>query len=208
MIILCEVYNNQIKLNYKIKERGLYMEEWKFVRDSKHYEISNMGNIRSLDAVIMRSDGKKYTYIGKILKPYKTKASYGDQYYYLIFLKFDINKHKLIHRLVMESFSPADNMDELDVNHKNGEKSDNRLENLEWCTKQENMRHARENGLWHPEARCGEKHPMSKLTEEDVIEIRRIIKNKEIKQCELAIRYNVKDSIISNIKKRKIWKHI
>lgn len=53
----------------------------------------------------------------------------------------------LVHRLILKTFSPCKYMNELDVNHKNGNKLDNRLENLEWCTRSENIKHSYFNGL-------------------------------------------------------------
>lgn len=60
-------------------------------------------------------------------------------------------KDCLVHRLVCETFHGADSK-HLDVNHKNGLKYDNRAENLEWCTKQENMTHASANGYLKPQS--------------------------------------------------------
>lgn len=56
-------------------------------------------------------------------------------------------KQALVHRLVLSTFSPIENMELYDVNHKNGDKLDNRLENLEWCTRSENIKHSYEHGL-------------------------------------------------------------
>lgn len=57
------------------------------------------------------------------------------------------SKSWLVHRLVLSTFVPVERMDQLDVNHRNGTKIDNRLENLEWCTRSENTRHSYQNGL-------------------------------------------------------------
>lgn len=58
-----------------------------------------------------------------------------------------LQKQALVHRLVLSTFNPIENMENYDVNHKNGDKLDNRLENLEWCTRSENIKHSYENGL-------------------------------------------------------------
>lgn len=198
MMILCEVYNNQIK-----GRGGILVEKWKMIKDSKDFQVSDEGNIRSLDRIMIRKDGKKYTVKGKVLKSYVMK--YG---YCMIALKGDIKSSKTVHRMVMKAFLPIENMDEWDVNHEDGNKKNNRLDNLKWCTKKENMKHAKDTGLWHPEKRCGGEHPMSILTEQDVIEIRRLLKTKELKQTDIAKKYKVSDCTISEIKTRRKWKHI
>lgn len=57
------------------------------------------------------------------------------------------SKNYLVHRLILSSFSPIENMQDYDVNHKNGNKLDNRLKNLEWCTRSENISHSYKSGL-------------------------------------------------------------
>lgn len=59
----------------------------------------------------------------------------------------NLSKQALVHRLVLSTFNPIENMENYDVNHKNGNKLDNRLENLEWCTRSENIKHSYGNGL-------------------------------------------------------------
>jgi hypothetical protein len=56
-------------------------------------------------------------------------------------------KSYLVHRLILSTFYPRKDMDKLDVNHLNGDKTDNRLINLEWCTRSDNIKHSYRNGL-------------------------------------------------------------
>ena len=83
-----------------------------------------------------------------------------------------------VHRLVAEKYIPNPN-NLPQVNHKDGDKTNNSVENLEWVSNQENRNHALKNGL-HLQ---GEKCPWSKLSQEDVDYIR---SHKDIKQTELA----------------------
>jgi hypothetical protein len=89
------------------------------------------------------------------------------------------------------------------VNHKNGEKTDNRPENLEYVTRSENQHHAYETGL---QGR-GQKHGRAKLTNEQVREIRRRFDNGE-NRTRMGKEFGVSQGLISQIGNRRIWKHI
>lgn len=179
------------------------MEQWKFIKNSSYYQVSNLGRIKCIGGTIIRKDGKPYTIKEKIMKPTKTRHGY-----LLIELKIDLHEKFLVHRLVLETFNPIENMKNLQVNHIDGDKSNNHIKNLEWVTRTENMQHAIKTGLFHPENRCGEKHPLCQLTEMQISEIKEKLKeNKRGLQHQLALEYGVSDTTISEIKtgrKRKL----
>lgn len=110
----------------------------------------------------------------------------------------------LVHRIMMMAFYPIDNPDEMVVNHKDGNKLNNNLDNLEWCTQSENCKHAFRTGL---KSSNGEKNSHAKLTEKDVLEIRKRLKNGESGSA-LAREYGVQKTAISRIKLRKSWSHL
>jgi hypothetical protein len=116
---------------------------------------------------------------------------------------FKIRDRVSVHRLVAISFIPNLNNKPF-VNHKNGIKTDNRLENLEWCTESENSQHAYDTGL--SISVKGSCHGRSKLTEKKVLEIREI--GKSMFQKDIAILYNVNRTSITDILNRKSWTHI
>lgn len=112
-----------------------------------------------------------------------------------------------VHKAVAEAFiNNPDNKPH--VNHKDGNKLNNNANNLEWITNQENIIHARDNGMLRQLA--GEQHRFSKLTEEDVRYIRaHYIPKDETYGCRaLAKKFNVDHSTISEIYNRKAWKHV
>lgn len=117
---------------------------WKQVLGYDYYEISNTGLIRSKDRIVTDKNGKFLRLNkSKLLRP-------RIGVYLMIGLnKEGVQKQFLIHRLVAEHFiNRKGNKNQ--VNHKNGDKHDNRLENLEWVTPSENQRHAFKNGLKTP----------------------------------------------------------
>lgn len=109
--------------------------EWKVIKDFENYEVSTNGEIRSKPR-----EGTK----GGILKPFFDRKNNG-------YLKVHLYKNgkqyqPFIHRIVGETFLPKID-GKTEINHKNGIKKDNRVDNLEWCSRSENMLHANEKGL-------------------------------------------------------------
>ncbi len=93
------------------------------------------------------------------------------------------------------------------INHIDGNKLNNSVENLEWCTASENAKHAFALGLRVPTINPthGEDHPLSTLTEKQV---REIIKLVDMPYSEIAERYNTTKSTIRHIFKGRSWKHL
>ena len=89
------------------------------------------------------------------------------------------------------------------VNHKDGNKLNNRVENLEWCTSKENIDHAWNNNL--AKARKGSKNNFSILNEKQVLEIAELLQNKNMTGRAIAKKYNVSPQTISAIKCRHNW---
>lgn len=129
---MIDSYN--VRTNQKQNALDFYKskEIWSFYLRSKNLLVSNKGNVKSFTT-------------NKPRKTQKTKQGYES----ITFKTLDgKRKTKHLQRIVAETFIPCKNKQLLEVNHINGNKSDNSVENLEWTTRQENLQHARDNNLF------------------------------------------------------------
>lgn len=118
-------------------------EIWKPIKEYEDsYAISNLGNVKSLERKVNSRWGKFRTIKEKILKPAITR----DGYYYVDLKSHQKSNKQRINRLVAQAFIPNPE-NKPQVNHINGIKTDNRVENLEWTTQSENQKHAFATGL-------------------------------------------------------------
>lgn len=132
------------------------MEEWRDIEGYEGlYQVSNTGKVKSLN---YRKTGKE-----KILKPYDN--GYG--YLKVKLCKDGKDTSCKVHRLVAQAF--LENPDDLpEVNHKNEDKTDNRVENLEWCNRSYNVNHGTRN------KRVAEKNINNSKTSKPVIGINKV----------------------------------
>ncbi len=162
------------------------------------YQVSSLGRIRSLDRIVKTA---KYSYSikGKILSHSNSKKRYPN----LRLSRFGKFKNVVIHRLMAIAFLPNP-LNKKEVNHINGIKNDNRLENLEWVTPKENSVHSRLTGL---AKQNGEDSVWAKLKNEDVLVIREMAEN-GITFREIGEKFGIQPMTAWNIANRKRWKHI
>ena len=171
------------------------VELWKpvpipeFIED---YEISSLGRVRRLRNM-------PPSLAGRILKPHKIPKGYCQ-----VRLCSPVDRRMLlIHRLVMLAFvGPVP--ERMQVNHLNGNKEDNCLENLEYTTASANVRHAFAIGLKNQQ---GENNQSSTITENDVRQIRSLYASGWT-LASLGKRFQMTKQGISLIVKRKNWSHI
>ena len=158
------------------------------IKGFENYAVDDQGNIFSLP--------KKTRKGIRILKSIVGKNGYP----MLDLCKDGQIKRFLVHRLIAQTLLPNPNNKE-QVNHINGNKLDNRLENLELNTRSENQKHAIKIGL---RSAKGEKNSQCKITEQEVLYIR----NSEEKGSILAKKLNISQTTISQIRNGKTWTHI
>ena len=119
------------------------METWKPIPGYEgRYEVSDQGRVRSLDRVVPYSDGRR--------KPARLKGNLlvcGPDPSGYPKITLPGGYKKTVHRIVAEVFLPPIEFPRKTVNHKNGIRHDNRVDNLEWATYKENADHARQTGL-------------------------------------------------------------
>lgn len=124
-------------------------------------------------------------------------------YAYVHLHKCGASKCVRVHRIVAEAFLPNPYRHK-QVNHINGVKTDNRVQNLEWCDQLSNIKHAMETGLFNP---TGESNPSAKLTHEQVTAIRAeyIRGSKQSGTVALSKKYGVSNVMIGKIVRNENW---
>jgi len=184
------------------------LEVWKDIKDYEGiYQVSNFGNVKSLDREVAPNNRVPYWRKGKICKQSKSNLGYMT----VGFTVNNIKVNKYVHRLVAEAFITNMN-DYPQVNHIDCDKTNNRMYNLEWCTNSQNHIHASKNGLnklhLHRVAYSGEKNGRSLLTKEQVLEIKQKYIPYKYSAKKLSKEYNVSESCITHILNKTSWKEI
>lgn len=146
-------------------------------------------------------DGKVFSYLSN---KFKKDWAQKDGYRIICLIKNKKRTFFYVHRLVAETYLPKIEGKDF-VNHKDGNKANNDISNLEWVTKSENCKHSFEIGT---QSNKGENHPQAILTEEKVKDIRQKFATGQYKRKELAELFGVKKNTIEKIIARKLWKHI
>ena len=173
-------------------------EEWRpVVGFELCYDVSSLGRVRRNQ----NASTKSTTFPGRIL----TSSADSSTGYHRVTLHSKGRKqreqvHRLVARAFIEGFEPGRH-----VNHKNGIKTDNRVENLEWCSARENVLHAWRMGLNTPNR--GEQSGRSTLKDQDV-RIISFLLSRGVQAAILAEAFGVTGANISSIKRGQSWTHI
>jgi len=185
--------------------KKVYHEEiviWKDIEGFKgYYQINNFGMVKRLKSKAKSFNGHKhceYDIPERILKSNLNNRGYE-------YIELNVggkSKCVSIHRLLAEAFIPNPE-NKPQVNHKNGIKHDNRIENLEWCTAKENSSHAWDNGL--TVGKSGEENANAKLSIQCIYKIRKIHNTGLLTQKQIAKAFDVGQTTISEIVRNKRW---
>lgn len=181
----------------------------KYIKDWEgKYSITEDGRVWAHERIITT----KSRWGGVINKRYKegwlsvNTTKKGDWYMSIALQETrSFRKGYKVHRLVAEAFIPNP-LGLKEVNHKNGIKTDNRVENLEWCTHKGNMQHASENGLMN--SLKGEDSPSHKLTEVQVLDIKNLLRDGEVSMREISRMYGVTLPTIRGINLGWQWSQV
>ena len=199
--LMREVFPDEQDLSEYSKVKDLPNELWLPVKGYEDiYHISNMGRLKVLDRVCWVSEEKKNATRVKrehISARCDSKTWYPSH----ILIKGDSKVTKTIHRLVAEHFIPNPE-NKPQVNHINGLKYDNRVENLEWVTAQENSIHAYATGL---------SKAKSIINDEIAREIKILIRDKEQNKLylrDIANMFGITRHIAKDISRGRTWNHI
>lgn len=178
------------------------MEEiWKDVVGFEgRYKVSSLGRIKSLKREIHCSDGRVFTRKEMFFNNINTVSGY----YTFSFHKEGRLYTRKLHRIIAEAFIPNPENKPY-INHKNCVRTDNRIENLEWCTHKENMQHAFASGSFkNRRPPSGDKNGQAKLKNSDIPVIRKML-SEGMKQKDIALIYGINPTQISQIKHRREW---
>lgn len=159
------------------------------------YKASNLGRVKSLPKKILQFYTKE-----KILCNKVNRKNIKKHYYYVGLLKNGIRKNLMIHRLVAQSFI-KNKFNCKTVNHKDGDKLNNNVSNLEWMSLSDNHKHAFSIGL---RDNHGNNHPGRKLFEKDI----KYIRGSSLSNQKLGEMFNVTRQCVLRVKKKLTWKNI
>jgi len=177
------------------------MEEiWKDIEGYEgYYQVSNLGRVKGLDRYITSTAGNLRFVPSKFLID---RLDSGGYMYYG--LRKSGKKNFRTHRLVAKYFIPNPE-NKPQVNHIDGNKLNNSIENLEWVTQSENEKHAYALGLKNQK---GSKNNTAKLNEKQALEIYELAWEGILTRREIGEMYNTGSQNVYRIKHKKRWSHI
>lgn len=180
-------------------------EEWRDIAGYEGlYQVSNLGRVKSLERRIPNSRGFGTRIVREMIKK---QSCIEGRYCSASFNNNGHHKTIVIHRIVAKTFI-SNPKNKPTVNHRDGNKHNNRVENLEWATYSENNRHAINDLNAKRAGPKGSRSSLSRLKENQVGEIKKLLKLGIYFDREIAWMFKVDRSCITSIKLGKTWKHV
>lgn len=194
--------------NNKNQNLGSYFTELEAINKAIEVKFNNIrdkifeNNLNNIECKIYNNylvfkSGDIMSLLGHILKGFIDRSGYRE-----VIMN---NRYERVHRMVAEAFLPNPN-NLRDVNHIDGNKLNNNVENLEWASHPQNALHAWKNNLITKNV--GEAHHRSKLTNKAVLDIRKQMSEGISTRKELAIKYGVDETTIRDIIVYRTWRHV
>lgn len=181
------------KSYHHVSETTIPNEEWRCIAGwTSLYSVSNLGRVRR----------ERQSSLGLFVRILNAQSN--GRYIHVTLADGSRKDTPNIHRLVAGAFLGIAPFADAQVNHKNGIKTDNRSDNLEWITQKENSHHARTVLNTY---RIGADHGRAKLGVNDVLTIRKRLKNGDGLTA-IANDYNVTSGLIGHIRAGRAWKHV
>lgn len=184
-------------------------EKWIVVPWNENYEVSNLGRVRVERRVVRYRDGRVYVYPARVLDTWETGPTetsvtlfpreFGGRYLCVTVG----NKSWRLNRLILTVFGREPPFPEAEARHLDGDKYNNRPENLCWGTRRENI----DDTIRHGRTTKGERHPGVKVTEETVRCIRRL-RAEGLTTVEIGRRVGLSQNHVSGICNRRYWRHV
>lgn len=173
-------------------------EEWRWVPNWPAYEVSDQGRVRGHWTNSLREGLREIGSESILLSPDEVMG-----YFQVTLYHFGLCKRFKVHKLVLETFvgpcPPG-----MEARHLDGNRKRNYLSNLCWGTKKENQK----DRLIHGTSVLGSGNGRALLSEEDVKEIKRLLRKNELTVTEIAEQFCVKRSVIYDIKQGRSWSHV
>jgi hypothetical protein len=180
-------------------------EHWRDVPGFPGYQVSDWGNTRVVDRVVHTANGQVRHYRGMPLK--QTENPHG---YKIVGMtcgaegRITGHKNMMVQRAVLLAFCPDVSGDGMDVRHLDGDKSNNRVENLAYGTRAENEA----DKVLHGSANLGARNGMSKITEKIVRKIRKQYAKGNVSQAAIAVQHDICREMVGRIIRRDSWAYL
>lgn len=166
---------------------------WKISPSYPDYKVSEDGRV-------MRITAAPGAHVGRILKPWRRDDGYA-----MYIIRHDGRSiHKKAHQLVAEAFLGPKPFPAAEVCHNDGDPSNDHYKNLRWDTRASNH----QDKVAHGTDNRGSKHPQSRFTDEQILEIFRLASTREKTQREIADQFDMQQAHVSRILLGKRWAHL